>query len=191
MLKSFFTRSIRSRICAWTVTSSAVVGSSAIRMSGLCSERHRDHRALAHAARVLVRIVAEALLRLRDADRGEQLDDALARLLLRDVVVCPDRLDDLVADPVHRVQAREGVLEDHRELLAADLPELVRRKLEEVLALEEDLPGEICGLAVDEAERGQAGDALARAGLADDAERLAASTVKERPSTAFTTPSGV
>ena len=49
------------RICAWTVTSSAVVGSSAIRM--FVEERHRDHRALAHPARVLVRVVADALLR--------------------------------------------------------------------------------------------------------------------------------
>ena len=35
MLNSCFTRSISSRICACTVTSSAVVGSSAIRRSGL------------------------------------------------------------------------------------------------------------------------------------------------------------
>ena len=48
MLNSCFTRSISSRICAWTVTSSAVVGSSAIRMSRVVEERHRDHRALAH-----------------------------------------------------------------------------------------------------------------------------------------------
>ena len=35
MSNSFFTWSISSRICAWTVTSSAVVGSSAMRTSGL------------------------------------------------------------------------------------------------------------------------------------------------------------
>ena len=34
-LNSSFRRSISSMICAWIVTSSAVVGSSAIRMSGL------------------------------------------------------------------------------------------------------------------------------------------------------------
>ena len=37
MLNSFLIRAISSRICACTVTSSAVVGSSAIRMSGLWS----------------------------------------------------------------------------------------------------------------------------------------------------------
>ena len=43
-------------------------------------ERHRDHHALAHAARELVRIVVGALLRVRDPDRAEQLDRPLARL---------------------------------------------------------------------------------------------------------------
>jgi hypothetical protein len=38
------------------VTSSAVVGSSAISSFGLAGERHGDHHALAHAARELVRI---------------------------------------------------------------------------------------------------------------------------------------
>ena len=47
---------IRSRIWAWMVTSSAVVGSSAMSSSGLAGERHGDHHALRHAARHLVRI---------------------------------------------------------------------------------------------------------------------------------------
>jgi hypothetical protein len=38
------------RICAWIVTSSAVVGSSAISMSGSLAKRHGDHHALALAA---------------------------------------------------------------------------------------------------------------------------------------------
>ena len=61
MSNSRLMRSMSSRICAWTVTSSAVVGSSAMRMSGLRNEGHRDHRALAHAARKLVRIILEPL----------------------------------------------------------------------------------------------------------------------------------
>ena len=56
---------IRSRICAWIVTSSAVVGSSAIRSPRPARQRHRDHHALAHAARELVREVVHALLRRR------------------------------------------------------------------------------------------------------------------------------
>ena len=42
-------------------------------------QRQRDQRALPQPARQLVRIVADALLRLRDADGLEQLDRALPR----------------------------------------------------------------------------------------------------------------
>jgi hypothetical protein len=55
-----WTASPASRICAWMVTSSAVVGSSAISSEGLAGERHRDHHALALAAGQLVRIGASA-----------------------------------------------------------------------------------------------------------------------------------
>ena len=64
----------RSRICACTVTSSAVVGSSAMSSRGSHDERHREHRALAHATRELVRVVVEPPLGVGDADEVEQLD---------------------------------------------------------------------------------------------------------------------
>ena len=67
-------------ICAWTVTSSAVVGSSAMSSSRVERERHRDHRPLSHPARELVRIVVDSrLLGLRDADPVEKLDRAPPR----------------------------------------------------------------------------------------------------------------
>ena len=59
------------------MTSSAVVGSSAISSAG-CRHRHGDHRALAHAAGELVREVVEALPRHRDADCDRSSSDALA-----------------------------------------------------------------------------------------------------------------
>ena len=65
------------------VTSSAVVGSSAMTHVGVAGERHRDQRALAQAARELVRIVADALVGLGDADRVEQLDRLRARAVRR------------------------------------------------------------------------------------------------------------
>ncbi len=43
---------------------------------GVVDERHRDHHALAHAARELVRVVVDALLGARDADRLQQLERA-------------------------------------------------------------------------------------------------------------------
>ena len=72
-----------SRICAWIVTSSAVVGSSAIRMLRVAGQRDRDHHALAHAAGELVRIAREALLadrrcRARPAGRAPRARAARA-----------------------------------------------------------------------------------------------------------------
>ena len=103
---------------------------------GVVHERHRDHRALPHAARELVRVVAGAAPRVRDADLSEQLDGARARLPARHVRVRAHRLGDLVADAVHRVQARERVLEDHRDVAAADLAQLVGLSSSRFRALE-------------------------------------------------------
>ena len=50
---------------------------------GLARQRHRDHHALPHAARQLVRILVDALLGRRDADEPEHLDRVVARLGLR------------------------------------------------------------------------------------------------------------
>ena len=139
---------------------------------GVVDERHGDHRALAHAAGVLMGIVPKPLPRSRDPDRREELDRTLLRLLLRDVLVHLDRFDDLVAHPVHRMETRERVLEDHRELLAADGANRVVVELEKVLALEEDLPRDISRLPVRQAHRRERGDALPGAGLAHNPERL-------------------
>ena len=58
------------------VTSSAVVGSSAISSLRVAGDRHGDHHALVHAAGELVRKGAEPALRRRDADLLQQLDRA-------------------------------------------------------------------------------------------------------------------
>ncbi len=99
---------MRWRICAWIVTSSAVVGSSAIRIDGSQRQRHGDHHALAHAARELVRVGVEPLAGARDPDLLEQLDRPLARLLVRERLVRLDLLDDLVADLVAPGSARSS-----------------------------------------------------------------------------------
>ena len=68
----------RSRICAWMVTSSAVVGSSAISSAGSLAEAHREHDALAHAAGELMRVAVDRALRRGDAHAAEQSDRARA-----------------------------------------------------------------------------------------------------------------
>ena len=70
------------------VTSSAVVGSSAISSFGLQAQRHGDHHALAHAAGELVRIVVHARFGVGDVHQPQHLDGALESPALRDSFSC-------------------------------------------------------------------------------------------------------
>ena len=87
-------------------------------------ERHRDHRPLAHPARELVRIVLEPLLGARDTDAVEQHRGARVGVLLRHPEMRLQCFADLLPDRQHRVQARHGVLEDHRDVLAPNAAKL-------------------------------------------------------------------
>src|SRR6185437_9032080 len=91
----------------------------------IAAERQRDHDALTHAAGELVRIVVEALSRCRYADFGQQLDRSRSRLARRHLAVRRDRLDELAADAVERIEAGQRVLEDRADALAADLTQLL------------------------------------------------------------------
>ena len=102
----------------------------------LVDQRHRDHHALAHAARELVRIVVDALLRV--GMRTDFITSSAARRasLLRDVVVHEHRLLELPADLLDRVQRRHRILEDHRDPHPPQLAQLLRDRLEQVDAVE-------------------------------------------------------
>ena len=157
------------------VTSSAVVGSSAIEQLRLAGDRHRDHHALAHAARQLVRILAGAPRRGRDADGLEQVEDAEIRIDPRQAEMAAEHLGDLRAHPDQRIERRHRVLEDERDLLAADLAGHARsRPGEERLALPADVAARDAAGHVDQPHHRLGGDALARSRFADDGERLAA-----------------
>src|SRR5215470_4968993 len=74
---------------------------------------------------------------------------------------------------MHRMQARERILKDHRDVLAPQVSHGVRAQGEEISPGEERFAGDPRAFAVEEAHEREARDALARAGLADDPERLA------------------
>src|SRR3954447_5774178 len=123
MSSSRWRRAISSRICACTVTSSAVVGSSAIRSRGSftsaiaiiarwrmppqnsCGEEAK-RRAGARGPPTPRNPTARGI---RDPDHPEELDGALARLALRQVLVRLDRLHQLLAHLVERVQRGERI----------------------------------------------------------------------------------
>ena len=98
-----------------------------------------------------------------------------ARRLIAEVSA--HRLLQLRADGAHRVQRRHRVLEDHRDVLAAQPLELAAGHAQHVDAVELDVAVDARAVGQQSHER-QRGDALARAGLADHAEHLAGSDVE-------------
>ena len=94
--------SISARICAWIVTSRAVVGSSAISSDGLHAERHRDHHALPHAARQLVRIFVDAPPRSGDLHELQHLHCPRRRTRAAEPQMQPRRLRRSVRRPRRR-----------------------------------------------------------------------------------------
>jgi hypothetical protein len=88
--------------------------------AGLARHRQRDHHALAHAARELVRILMLPLLRRRDLDQLEHAQGLRAGCRAIEPLVQAQRFGDLLADGEERIQARHRLLEDHRHLVAAN-----------------------------------------------------------------------
>ena len=147
-----------------------LVGDEQLRLAG---QRHGDHHALAHAAGELVRILPGDDLRVGDLHVGEHLDDLLPGLLLGEALVDDKRLGDLPLDGEHRVQAGHRLLEDDGDVVAADLLHLMDGQGRQLLAVELDATAFNVAVAVEQLEHAHGGNALAGAGLADDAERLA------------------
>ena len=143
---------------------------------GLAGQRHGDHDPLAHAAGQ-----AGADSR-RPAASAEGMRTSSSISIARALAACgdmrgvrQDRLDDLLADRVDRIERGHRLLEDHRHLAAAQAAALVGGEAEHVAALEQDRVGrDLAGRARHQAHDGERGHALAAAGFADQADGAAA-----------------
>ena len=110
------------RTCACTVTSSAVVGSSAMRSAGL--------QASAMAITTRWRMPPEnscgyCVTRSSGEGTPTSRSSSTARAsarLARQALVLDEHLADLVADGIDRVERRHRLLEDHGDVLAAQTP---------------------------------------------------------------------
>ena len=89
-----------------------------------------------------------------------------------------DGLDDLVADPVERIEARQRILEDHPDPLAPDAADFLRRQMIDPRARQMDLAARDAAGRIDQADDGKAGDRFAGAGFADHAEHFALGDVE-------------
>ena len=113
---------ISSRICAWIVTSSAVVGSSAMRSCGL-ARRAPSRSSPAAACR---RTARAGTRRCAARDRGcrpraSSVERRACGLRVGTRVRALGSLGDLPADRVDRIQRGHRILEDHGDARAADL----------------------------------------------------------------------
>jgi hypothetical protein len=83
------------------------------------------------------------------------------------------RLGDLLAHGVRRVQRRQRVLEDHGDLVAADLAHGLGPQVGDLPPGQPDRPAGDAAAVGQQPHDRQRGHRLAAAGLADHAERLA------------------
>jgi hypothetical protein len=119
-------------------------------------------------------VVPGAQARLGHADPPQHLHGALARRLAVQLLVQEQRFADLPADGHDRVERGHRLLEDHRDVVAADGPHRRRFEGEQVDTVErngaaDDAPG-----IVDEPHDGERGDAFAATAFADDRQGFAA-----------------
>ena len=117
---------------------------------GLVGERHGDHHPLPLPARELMRIGVEPPLGVVDADLVEQLEHARPRRPVGKTAMDLQHLAHLALDGVQRVERGHRLLEDHGDLVAADVTERVRLERHQVLALEPDGAGRMRGGGVGE-----------------------------------------
>ncbi len=148
-----------------------LVGEEELRVAG---KRHGDHHALAHAAGELVRVVVEAVAGFRDADHLEQLRRTLGAAEWS-IFRCSSS-----ASVSWRPMVSTGLSEvmGSWKIMAMRLPRIWR--ISSSSSLRRSSPSKMISPATilpgrigDEPHDRECGDALAAAGLADEAEGLA------------------
>ncbi len=119
----------------------ALVGSSAISRRGWLAEGDGDHHLLALALGQLIGEAAHGIFVIFNADAVQQLDGpalAPAQPLPPAALVGPagDTLNQLLADALRGIEARLGLLKNHRHVMADQLPALAVRQSQQVDVIE-------------------------------------------------------
>ena len=120
-------------------------------------------------------------MRLSGAGMPTSASRSMARLRaagLRKIEVGADGLDQLIADPVQRIEAGERILKDHADPLAADAAQFFRRQIVDPHARQIDLAAGDAAGRIDQADHRKTGDGFSGAGFADHAQHLALGDVE-------------
>ncbi len=115
---------------------------------GLVGQRHGDDHPLPLSARQLVRVGADALARLWNTDQFQQLQGASGCGLAAQALVNLQHLVDLLAHGVQRVERGHWFLEHHGNAITTNFAHVLFVGLEQVLAVEKDLPLRMAGEGV-------------------------------------------
>ena len=122
-----------------------------------------------------MRILIDALLGLGNTNEVQKLGGALERLLLGVATVQTKTLAHLLADLIDRVQGGHRILEDHRDVVTANVLHLFLGHLENrTTAIANVAALDLSRRHRDEAHDGHGGHGLTGAGLTDDTQGLAA-----------------
>src|SRR2546423_1648258 len=142
-----------------------LIGDQQLRLAG---DRRGDHHTLLLAAGELEWVDLEAPLGLADADLAQELDDAAADRPAGEPEVPAQHLADLEADGEHWIERAHRLLEDHRQLAAAQRRQIT--SLQQIAPAVEDaaLPTDGRVLLWQQAHDGKRGDRLAAARLAHE-----------------------
>ena len=162
-----------SRIWAWIVTSSAVVGSSAIRSFGSQTSAIAIMTRCRRPPDSWKGILVQPILGIGHLHHLQDLERPRPALGSRTTLVDLEALGDLLADLRHGVQRRHGVLGDQRDRVAPHAAHLALGDLCEIPVLKEDLAAGDVAVAREEAHERHADRALPAPGLTDDAKALA------------------
>ena len=92
-----------------------------------------------------------------------------------------DGLDQLIADPVQRIEAGERILKNHADPLSPDPAHFLRRQIVDPQAREIDRAATDAAGRIDQADHREPRDGFSGAGFADHAEHFAPGDVERDP----------
>ena len=110
-----------------------LVGDEDARLAG---ERHGNRHTLSHAAGELMWVLAQPQGRVRNTNSRQELLGALAGPGLRDGEMTANHFRDLPAYRQNRVEGRERILEDNRDLSTTDGIEFRGSQIQQIASVE-------------------------------------------------------
>ena len=134
---------------------------------GIFGQRHRDHDALLHAARELMRKAPEHAVRVGDLHASEHLQRPVSGLLSARIADGED-LRELPSDAERRIEGGAGVLVHHRDGVGTEAAQVALPELPDVAAIDEHRARANAAVAGQIAHRRQRRGRLSAPGLPDE-----------------------